>query len=81
MEVPLSKLIRQTHRWLSIAFTIGVVANLATYTAYGKGHVPPFWVNLLVLIPAFLLMCSGLYMFFLPYAARRGRLSPAQELG
>ncbi|MBS0334805.1 MAG: hypothetical protein JSS35_18700 [Proteobacteria bacterium] len=71
MEVPLSKLIRQTHRWLSIAFTLGVVTNLVVYTSYGKGHTPPFWVNLLVLAPAFLLMISGLYMFFLPYFGRR----------
>ena len=71
MEVALNTLIRQTHRWLSIAFTLGVVANLAVYTSFGKsGHAPPFWVNLLVLIPAFLLMCTGLYMFFLPYVRR-----------
>lgn len=77
----MSGLIRQTHRWLSIAFTLGVIVNFATYTAYGKGHTPPFWVNLLVLIPAFLLMCTGLYMFFLPYVRRTKDVSPAAAAG
>ncbi|MBS0363961.1 MAG: hypothetical protein JSR98_21520 [Proteobacteria bacterium] len=76
----MSSLIRQTHRWLSIAFTVGVIVNFATYTAYGKGHQPPFWVNLLVLVPAFLLMLSGLYMFVLPYV-RRGTVSRAAAAG
>ena len=77
----MSSLIRQVHRWLSIAFTLGVIVNFATYTAYGKDHTPPFWVNLLVLIPAFLLMISGLYMFFLPYARRMKNVSPAAAAG
>ena len=69
----MNALIRQVHRWLSILFTAGVIINLATYTAYGKGHTPPFWVNLLVVIPAFLLMLTGLYMFVLPYLPKRSR--------
>jgi hypothetical protein len=31
-----------------------------------------FWVGSLTLIPLFLLMLTGLYMFFLPYVSRRG---------
>jgi hypothetical protein len=72
-EVFLSSLIRQTHRWLSIIFTVGVVTNLIVYTLAGKGHQPAFWWNLLVLIPVFLLLLSGLYLFVLPYVARRAR--------
>jgi cellulose synthase/poly-beta-1,6-N-acetylglucosamine synthase-like glycosyltransferase len=68
-EVPLSSLIRQTHRWLSIVFTMGVVTNLVVYSLAGKGHQPAFWWNLLVLIPVFLLLLSGLYLFALPYFA------------
>lgn len=81
MEGPLSNLIRQIHRWLSIAFTVGVVTNLAVYTSFGKGHTPPFWVNLLVLVPAFLLMLTGLYMFFLPYVRRPNAVSRAAAAG
>jgi uncharacterized membrane protein SirB2 len=69
----MSSLIRQVHRWLSIAFTVGVITNLIVYTLAGKGHQPAFWWNLLVLIPAFLLLLSGLYLFVLPYAAKWGR--------
>ena len=67
--------IRQIHRWLSIAFTVGVVVNFIAYTLAGKGHQPPFWVNFLALIPVFLLLISGLYLFMLPYVARRRRVA------
>ncbi|THD58057.1 hypothetical protein [Phenylobacterium sp.] len=66
---------RQIHRWLSIVFTAGVVINFTTYTVMGKGHAPPFWVNLLALIPVFLLLITGLYLFVLPYVVRRGRVT------
>ena len=59
--------IRQIHRWLSIVFTLTVVANFAAMTQ-GK---PPDWVTYSPLLPLFLLMFSGLYMFVLPYVARR----------
>jgi len=59
-------LIRQTHRWLSILFTLTVVANFATM-ALGK---PPAWVVYSPLPPLFLLLFSGLYMFVLPYVAK-----------
>jgi cellulose synthase/poly-beta-1,6-N-acetylglucosamine synthase-like glycosyltransferase len=59
--------IRQAHRWLSIAFTLTVIANFA---AMARG-IPLAWVTYSPLIPLFLLMFSGLYMFALPYAVRR----------
>ena len=63
-----SQLIRQTHRWLSIAFTVTVIANIiALSTGDGK---PPEWVTYSPLPPLFLLMFTGLYMFALPYAAK-----------
>jgi cellulose synthase/poly-beta-1,6-N-acetylglucosamine synthase-like glycosyltransferase len=71
----LSSLIRQVHRWLSIAFTVGVVVNFTVYSMYGKGHTPPFWVNLLALVPVFLLLISGLYLFALPYLVRLTRVT------
>ncbi|HEX3366926.1 hypothetical protein [Phenylobacterium sp.] len=69
----MNSLIRQGHRWLSVAFTVGVVINFVVYSVRGKDHPPAFWVNLLALIPVFLLLFSGLYLFVLPYIARRGR--------
>ena len=58
--------IRQTHRWLSMAFTVTVIAN---FVARGLGE-PPLWVTYSPLLPLFLLMLSGLYMFVLPYSAK-----------
>jgi hypothetical protein len=60
-----SKGIRQVHRWLSIAFTLTVIANFVV-RAMGE---PPLWLVYSPLVPLFLLLFSGLYMFVLPYAA------------
>lgn len=59
--------IRQIHRWLSIIFTLTVVAN---FVAMAMGE-PPAFVVYSPLLPLFLLMFTGLYMFALPYFARR----------
>lgn len=61
-----NKWIRQIHRWLSIAFTLTVIAN---FVAMSQGE-PPLWVVYSPLLPLFFLLLSGLYMFALPYAAR-----------
>ena len=62
--------IRQLHRWLAIIFTLTVIANFVAMT---QGQ-PPAWITYSPLLPLFLLMFSGLYMFVLPYiAARRGK--------
>jgi hypothetical protein len=61
------KSIRAAHRWLSVLFTAGVVTNMAVMA----GGEPPMWVGLLALLPLILLLLSGLYLFVLPYAARR----------
>ncbi|HVW54286.1 MAG TPA: hypothetical protein VHC00_01265 [Rhizobiaceae bacterium] len=61
-----NKWIRQIHRWLSIIFTVTVVANFATM-ALGN---PPSWVVYSPLPPLFLLLFTGLYMFVLPYTVR-----------
>lgn len=61
-----SKWIRQVHRWLSIIFTLTVIANFAAM-GFGK---PPMWLVYSPLIPLFLLLFTGLYMFALPYAIR-----------
>jgi hypothetical protein len=61
-----NKWIRQIHRWLSIIFTLTVIANFVTM-AFGQ---PPAWVVYSPLLPLFLLLFSGLYMFVLPYVAK-----------
>ncbi len=58
--------IRQIHRWLSIAFTVTVIAN---FVALAKGE-PPAWVTYSPLFPLALLLFTGLYLFVLPYAAK-----------
>ena len=61
-----NQLIRQTHRWLSIAFTVTVIAN---FVALARG-TPPAWVTYSPLLPLALLLFTGLYLFVLPYAAK-----------
>ena len=63
-----SKWLRQIHRWLSIAFTTGVIVNVVVLG--GGGKEPAFWVYLLALIPLALLLLTGLYLFVLPYATK-----------
>lgn len=60
--------IRQTHRWVSIAFTAVVITIFITL---GLGRQPAQWVYYLPLFPLAFLALSGLYLFVLPY--RRGR--------
>jgi len=70
--------VRQIHRWLSIAFTVTVIANFIAL-AQGGGGMPPPWVTYSPLLPLALLLFSGLYMFVLPYAAKRGAGDPAHS--
>ncbi|WP_354346567.1 hypothetical protein [Phyllobacterium ifriqiyense] len=60
--------IRLAHRWLSIVFTITIIANFALLGMNDSDR--PMWVVYSPLIPLFLMLFSGLYMFVLPYAAR-----------
>ena len=60
--------IRQIHRWLSIAFTVTVIANFAAL-AQGGGMPPP-WVTYSPLLPLALVLPTGLNMFLLPNAGR-----------
>lgn len=68
-----SQWIRQIHRWLSILFTLSVIA---TFIALALPE-PLVWVSYIPLAPLFLLLGTGLYMFALPYIAkwrRRGKV-------
>jgi hypothetical protein len=57
--------IRQSHRWLSIAFTLTVIVNIAVL---GQKEQVRLTVAFLPLLPLALLLLSGLYLFVLPYA-------------
>ena len=67
----MSAFIRQFHRWTSIVFTLAVIANLV---ALGTGRQAT-WIGLLALFPLILLMISGLYLFALPYVAKRRKVA------
>ena len=61
-----SKWVRQFHRWVSMVFTLTVVANFVAMT---QGQ-PPAWIIYAPLLPLFLLLSTGLYLFMLPYVAK-----------
>jgi hypothetical protein len=80
-EVPMNwnEWIRQTHRWVSIAFTVGVIINIVAMSR----KEPALWIGLLALFPLIVLLFTGLYLFALPYAARRRggrRTDPSQTV-
>jgi len=60
--------IRQSHRWLSIVFTLTVILNFAV-RALASGEPSP-WITYSPLPPLFLQLISGLYLFALPYFSR-----------
>lgn len=67
-----NKWIRQTHRWLSMAFTLAVIVNIVAIVL--KKYTTGF--GLMAVAPLALLFLTGLYLFVLPYAAKwRGRRS------
>lgn len=63
-----NKSLRQLHRWVSITFMLVVVAVSVAAIA-----TPPDWVFLTPVPLLFVLMLTGVYLFALPYAARRRR--------
>lgn len=58
--------IRQTHRWLSMAFTAAILINLV---AILRGHYTRA-LGVAAVVPLALLFLSGMYLFVLPYAAK-----------
>jgi hypothetical protein len=59
-----NKWIRQTHRWLSIAFTVAVIINIVA-VAQGKYTNK---LGLLAVATLALQFVTGMYLFALPYA-------------
>lgn len=62
------RVVRQTHRWVSMLFVVTVVA---TTVALGVGSAASAWIVYTPLLPLALLLLTGLYLFALPYRARR----------
>jgi len=70
--------IRRFHRWVSMAFTLAVIANFVA-RAQGAGN-PPDLVTYAPLPPLALLLLTGLYLFVQPYLQRlvvRSSVRPA----
>ncbi len=67
-EVPLNwnKWVRQTHRWLSIVFTVGVILNFVAIAL--KKYTT--WVGLSAGLPLALQLFTGWYLFVLPYVTK-----------
>ena len=61
-----NKWVRQTHRWLSIAFTVGVIVNIVAI-AQKKYSTS---VGLLAVVPLAFLFLTGQYLFVLPYVTK-----------
>ena len=61
-----NKWFRQTHRWLSVVFTVAVIVN-GVAVVQGKYNSR---LGLLAVFPMALLLLTGLYLFVLPYAAK-----------
>ena len=66
-----NKWVRQSHRWLSIVFTVLVLTNIVLNIIPLGQEELTLWVGLFTLLPLVLLLLSGLYLFVLPYVARR----------
>ena len=63
-----ARIVRQIHRWVSIAFVITVVASTVVVAGGGEALI---WVAYTPLLPLAALLLTGLYLFVLPYTARR----------
>ncbi|HEY1101510.1 MAG TPA: hypothetical protein VGF99_21400 [Myxococcota bacterium] len=58
---------RQSHRWLSIIFTLFVIMN---FVVMGMGRQVE-WVTYAPLPPLFLMIITGLYLLVQPWIAKR----------
>ena len=61
-----NKWVRQTHRWLSVVFTVAVIVNIVAITQ--KKYTNQ--MGLMAVFPLALLLVTGLYLFVLPYAIK-----------
>ena len=64
----MSRWIRNSHRWLGMAL---IVLTIINFVAFGTGNAIP-WLDYSPLVPLFLSMATGLYMFVVHYAHKPG---------
>jgi len=62
--------IRQSHRWLSIVFTVLVIVNVVINIIPLGQEELVLWMGLFTLLPLAFLLFTGLYLFVLPYATK-----------
>lgn len=62
--------IRNAHRWISAIFMLCVLANFAVMPL--GDETIGMAVGAFTLLPLFLLMATGSYLFVLPYLGRSG---------
>lgn len=60
----MSRWIRASHRWLGMALVMLTIVN---FIAFGTGNAIP-WLYYSPLVPLFLSMLTGVYMFVVHYA-------------
>lgn len=65
-----NRIVRLTHRWLSIVFTLTVIANFVVRAQTG-GAEPSPWITYSPLPPLAVMLLTGLYLFALPYIAKQ----------
>jgi len=63
----MNRRIRTFHRWIAIAFVLGVLAYMVAMS-WGQ---PSIWSGLAAALPLLLLVGTGLYLLVLPYVVRR----------
>lgn len=73
----LSTFVRQSHRWVSMAFIASVAV---TFVALAQPE-PVVWVSYVPLLPLALLALTGIYMFALPYVAKWRGAGPRDPEG
>lgn len=66
-----NKWIRQSHRWLSAFFTLLVIANIIVNVVPMGSEAFALGLGFFTLLPLALLLFTGLYLFVLPYIAKR----------
>ena len=65
--IELEQIDSETHRWLSMAFTVAVIINIIAIAQKSTRTRWAYWA----VVPLALQFFTGLYLFVLPYATKR----------
>jgi len=73
------KTMRQVHRWLSVPFTLAVIANLVGIAVLGPDQTEVgMAIGFMAVVPLIPMLLTGIYLFLQPYLAKRGAAASAQ---